>query len=198
MDQNKFKKTVREFQELEDARDQLWDRAQTLIKKGFEIDAYILILATWNFARFRYFMKKFNLQKFAGVIKQVNPKFKKLEKVRFENIDFSNKALLSDIKFIYTQIKTIAEQTGASKIMALKNSNLFIMWDTEIRRIYKINNKGTAEDYIDFLIKMHDAFGKIKWSNKKRPLAKVIDEYNYVVADKNRSARKKKKQQNGR
>jgi len=192
MNQIEFEKTISEFQKIEDARDQLWDRAKVLIEKGFEVEAYILILATWNFARFRYFMKNFDLRKFQEVINRVNPIFKKLENTHFKNIDFTDNAVVIDIKFIYNQLKKIAEQTGASKIMALKNSKLFVMWDTEIRKIYKIDNKGEADDYIQFLIKMQKCFEDIKWSGKTPPLAKAIDEYNYVIADRNRGVRKSK------
>jgi len=188
--QIEFEKTIKKFQKIEDARDQLWDRAKILIKNGFEIEAYILILATWNFARFRYFMKNFDLREFHNVIKKINPIFKKFENKKFKSIDFADNLLISNIKFIYTQLKKIAEQTGASKIMALKNPNLFVMWDTEIRRMYKINNKGEADDYIQFLIKMHDYFKSIKWDSKVKPLAKAIDEYNYVKADGIRKIRK--------
>lgn len=190
MNQAEFEKTIEKFQKIEDARDQLWDRAQALIKSGFEIEAYVLILATWNFARFRYFMKNFDLHKFHDVITKINPRFEKLESKQFKNIDFNNKVLIEDIKFIYNQLKQIAEQTGATKIMALKNSRLFIMWDTEIRRMYKIDNRGTADDYIQFLTKMYDDFSTIRWNNKIKPLAKAIDEYNYVRADRNREKRK--------
>jgi len=190
MNQLEFEKTIKEFQKIEDARDQLWDRAQALIEKGFEIEAYILILATWNFARFRYFMKNFDLRKFHDVIKKINPIFKKFKNKQFKNVNFADKILISDIKLIYTQLKLIAEQTGASKIMALKNPRLFVMWDTEIRKIYKIDNKGEADDYIKFLIKMQNYFKDINWDGKAQPLAKVIDEYNYVKADRIRKVRK--------
>ena len=196
MDQIEFEKTISEFQKIEDARDQLWDRAKVLIEKGFEVEAYILILATWNFARFRYFMKNFDLREFQEVINRVNPVFNKLENTHFENIDLTDKTVVIDIKFIYNQLKKIAEQTGASKIMALKNSKLFVMWDTEIRKIYKIDNKGEADDYIQFLIKMQKCFENIKWSGKTPPFAKAIDEYNYVIADRNRGVRKSKSKQN--
>lgn len=191
MNQKEFKRTIERFQKLEDARDQLWDRAQMLIKKGYEVEAYILILATWNFARFRYFMKSFDVRKFQEVITRINPIFKKLENKRFEDIDFSDSSTVKDIKDIYLQLKQIAEQTGSSKLMALKNSQLFIMWDTEIRRIYRIDNRGAADDYIQFLIKMRDHFRGIKWDNKAQPLAKAIDEYNYVKADEIRERRKR-------
>ncbi|KKU72060.1 MAG: hypothetical protein UX98_C0020G0003 [Parcubacteria group bacterium GW2011_GWA2_47_26] len=190
MNQIEFEKTIAEFQKIEDARDQLWDRGKVLIEKGFEIEAYILILATWNFARFRYFMKNFDLREFQEVINRVNPIFKKLENTQFENTDFANNIVATDIKYIYGQLKKIAEQTGASKIMALKNSKLFVMWDTEIRKIYKIDNKGEADDYIQFLIKMQEYFKDIKWIGKTPPFAKAIDEYNYVIADRNRGVKK--------
>jgi len=190
MNQIEFEKTIEEFQKIEDARDQLWDRAKVLIEKGLEVEAYILILATWNFARFRYFMKNFDLREFQEVIKRVNPIFKKLENTQFESTDFTNSNVVEDIKYIYDQLKKIAEQTGASKIMALKNSKLFVMWDTEIRKIYKIDNKGNSDDYIRFLIKMKQYFKDIKWTGKTAPLAKAIDEYNYVIADRNRGVRK--------
>ena len=189
--QKEFEETTKKFQKIEDARAQLWDRAQVLIEKGFEVEAYVLILATWNFARFRYFMKNFDLREFQDVIKKVNPIFLKLKNKRFEDIDFAkDESLISDIKIIYTQLKRIAEQTGATKIMALKNSALFIMWDTEIRRLYKIDNKASADDYIQFLIKMHESFKNISWKDKTSPLAKAIDEYNYVKADEIRTSRK--------
>ena len=195
MNQTEFEETIAEFQKIEDARDQLWDRAKVLIEKGFEVEAYILILATWNFARFRYFMKNFDLREFQEVINRVNPIFKKLENTQFENTDFAKNIVATDIKYIYDQLKKIAEQTGASKIMALKNSKLFVMWDTEIRKIYKIDNKGAADDYIQFLIKMQEYFKAIKWIDKTPPLAKAIDEYNYVIADRNRGLRKIKSRQ---
>ena len=191
--QKEFENTIKEFERIVDVRDQLWDRARKLLENGYEVDAYILILATWNFARFRYFIKIFYLDKFGRAIKKTNPIFKKLRNKDFESIDLNNKIIKKDIKDIYSEIKKVAEQTGASKIMALKNPKLFIMWDTEIRRIYKISNYSTPDDYIEFLIKMKDVFSKIKWNNKKRPFAKVIDEYNYAIVDKIRSERKKKK-----
>lgn len=192
MNQKEFEDKVKNFEKIEDARDQLWDKASVLIKENFEIEAYILILATWNFARFRFVMKKFDLRNFKEVIKNINPVFKKLKNKKFEEIDFSNNQLIKDIKFIYSELKKIAEQTGATKIMALKNSNLFIMWDTEIRKIYKINNEAEPKDYIKFLTTMEEKFKDIKWKNKKTPFAKAIDEYNYVVADTIREKRKNK------
>ena len=192
IDIEKFSKTISKFQKIEDARDQLWDRARTLIRDGYEVEAYILILATWNFARFRYFMKEFNLDEFRSVIKKINPIFRRLESKSFIDINYKDKSLITDIKYIYESLKDIAEQTGASKIMALKNPKLFIMWDTEIRRIYHIDNIAKPHHYIEFLMKMRDIFGGLEWNEtkSKKDFAKAIDEYNYVIADNNRRKRK--------
>ena len=113
IDQKKFESTIQKFKKIEDARDDLWDRARKLIDHGFEIEAYILILATWNFARFRYFVKKFKLEKFKSIIHNTNPIFARLKHARFETIDFSDTRLVNDIKTIYSELKKVAEQTGA-------------------------------------------------------------------------------------
>lgn len=110
----------------------------------------------------------------------------------FENVNLDNSELIKNIKFIYAELKKIAKQTGATKIMALKNHGLFIMWDTEIRKMYRIKNYANPDDYIEFLKKMKSKFGHLKSPHKETPLVKAIDEYNYVIADQKRSARKQK------
>lgn len=184
--QEDFDDTVKKFSNLEDSRDQLWVRAQSMIEKGFEVEAYILILATWNFARFRFITKTFKIEKFLEVMQETSPVFEKIKNKRFEELDFRDEATILDIKFIYTELKKIAEQTGATKIMALKNSNLFVMWDTEIRKMYKIGDGTNAEDYIKFLEKMQYLFSDIEIKEKTKSLAKAIDEHNYVLAEERR------------
>lgn len=185
---------------MKDARDQLWDRARNLVKEGFEVEAYILILATWDFAYFRFVMKKFDLHKLEETMKRVTPIFEGLKNKRFEDVNFEkDETLVSKIKDIFSAFKDIARQTGASKLMALKNPSLFIMWDTEIRNIYrkkyksiKIHNGENSEDYINFLKIMKKEFGEIEWKYKDRPFAKGIDEYNYVRAGEIRKEKKLK------
>lgn len=184
--QKDFENMIKKFYNLEDSRDQLWGRAQCMIKKGFEVESYILILSTWNFARFRFIVKTFKIEKFLEAIQKTNPVFERIKNKRFEELDFRNEDTMLDIKFIYTELKKIAEQTGATKIMALKNSNLFVMWDTEIRKMYKIGDGASAEDYLEFLKKMQYLFSDIKIKDKKKTLAKAIDEYNYVLAEERR------------
>ena len=191
--QKDFENTIKKFHAIENTRGSLWGRARNLLLKGHEIEAYILILATWNFAGFRFFLRNFDLNKFENIIKKLNPIFNKLKNKTFEKVDLKNKNLQEDVKLIYEELKKIVKQTGASKIMALKNQKLFVMWDTEIRKIYRINNRATLDNYIEFLEKMKNEFKEIKYQNKKIPFAKAIDEYNYVKAEENKRNKRNKK-----
>jgi hypothetical protein len=192
--QKEFDKVVSKFNRMEDTRDSIWIRAEKLLRGGHEIDADLLILATWNFARFRYAMKEFDLKGFENIIGELELNFNKLRNEQFASIDFDIHK--KDISFIYDKLaeKKGIEFTGATKIMALKNSNLFVMWDTAIRKMYnkklvrgkKIPQRPSGLNYVDFLIYLRQEFMGVKISDKNKSLAKAIDEYNYVKAEKYR------------
>jgi len=148
-----------------------------LMQNGFEIEAFLLILSTWNFARFRYAMRSFNLDKFKNTIKKLNPIFKKFEKCDFKTINFDK--YKKDIKQIFKTLALIkgVEKTGAPKLMHLKVPKVFVMWDMYIRNYYGFN-KGDADDYLNFLKKMQSLFKEAETS-KNRTLAKYIDEHNF-------------------
>jgi len=179
--QQDFKKTIRQFDKIEE-RSGFWARARNLLLAGYETEAYVLLLATWNFAGFRYLVNDFDANKFQVAVKKLNPIFDGLKAQTLQTADLEDKALTEDIKLIYRKLKGLVKQTGASKMMALKNPGLFVMWDTKIRRMYHINNRAEPDDYIRFLKKMKQEFSHIKWTNKETPLAKAIDEYNYIKA----------------
>ncbi len=169
----------RKFDELE-KRGTFYDMAINLINKGFEIEAFFLILATWNFATFRYAMKEFDINSFRDVIqKSCNPIFSRLKDKELETVNFDE--VKDEINELYNTLSSIKgiKYTGASKLMHLKNPNLFIMWDGYIKKHYGFR-RGTAEDYINFLKKMQQMFANIKWNHPNKTLAKAIDEYNYV------------------
>lgn len=187
-----FCNTIKKFPKLEDTRSQLWKNARKLLSDGYELEAYVLLLATWNFADFRYFLKNLNLDNFRQTIREIESTFEKIKNLTFEKADFSDKALQKDIKNIYRKLKKIVRQTGASKVMALKKPDLFVMWDTAIRKMYKIDNKASPEDYIAFLVKMKSEFKEIKWKSDGKPFAKAIDEYNYVKVEEKRRKKKVK------
>src|SRR6516162_1100480 len=123
--------------------------ALDLIASKYEIEAYLLILATWNFARFRFVTRSFDLKRFRNTIERISPIFKRLagERLASANLD----SIAKDISDIYLPLKELVGQTGASKIMHFKEPELFVMWDMGIRRHYRIPKRCSAEDYLDFL-----------------------------------------------
>ncbi|HIH09100.1 MAG TPA: hypothetical protein HA254_00350 [Candidatus Diapherotrites archaeon] len=171
--------------------------ALKLIEKGFETEAFFLILATWNFATFRYAMKDFDIKGFKQTIEnECNPVFEKLKGQKLETANFD--LLKGDIVSLYNILSAIkgVKYTGASKLMHLKNPNLFVMWDGYIKKRYGFGN-GTAQDYVEFLKKMQSKFGQVNWQGTGRTLAKAIDEYNYTTItlpelEKQRQNRKRK------
>lgn len=148
-----------------------------LMKNGFEIEAYLLMLSIWNFARFRYAVRNFNIDNFKKTTKRLDPIFKK-----FRTLDFKTINLIKYEKDIETLFRTLAsikgiEKTGASKLMHLKAPKVFVMWDGYIRKHYGFKN-GDADDYFNFLKKMQTTYGHVK-SIEERTAAKLIDEHNY-------------------
>jgi|SRR3989344_3403585 len=167
--------------EKSEKRGTFYDMAKNLIEKGFEVEAFFLILATWNFATFRYAVKEFDINGFINLIKnECDPIFNKLKNKNIENVNLDE--IEDDIKELYIKLSSIkgVKYTGASKLMHLKNRHLFIMWDGFIRKQYGFN-KGTPDDYFNFLKKMQEMTKNVKWINDNKTLAKAIDEYNYMT-----------------
>lgn len=151
---------------------------QKLMDKGCEIEAFMFILSTWNFARFRYVMRDFDLDAFTDTIKKLNHSFQKIQHEDFKTINLNKYA--DDIKHIFKSLADFKgiEATGAPKLMHLKLPKVFVMWDSYIRKAYGYK-KGNAEDYIAFLKDMQKRFADSK-INSSRTLAKLIDEHNYT------------------
>lgn len=148
-----------------------------LMDKGCEIEAYMFILATWNFARFRYAMKEFNLDAFVEKVKKLAPLFEKLQKENFATMNIDKYE--PEIKTIFKTFASIGgiESTGAPKLMHLKLPKVFVMWDRYIRNEYGYK-KGDADDYVAFLKQMQKEFANLE-APAGRTLAKAIDEHNY-------------------
>jgi len=191
-----FSLATQEFDKTE-KRGSFYNTSVDLFDNGFEIESYILLLATWNFAAFRYAVKDFDIYGFRNTIGELNPCFDRMKNQCFKEIDFDG--YKEDIKKIYatlSQIKGI-KYTGASKVAHLKNREVFVMWDRyisgqESEKYYKElqivrNNcwkykryKTDAEGYFQFLKDMQDMFGNIKFQHSKKTFAKAIDEFNFV------------------
>lgn len=148
-----------------------------LMKNGFLVEACLLMLSTWNFARFRYVSNNFNLTQFKKTLESIKPLLVEMNKENFRTIDFNKYG--EEIKMIFKKLSDIkgVEKTGSSKLMHLMAPNIFVMWDTYIREYYKFK-KGDENDYLAFLKLMQQLFKHDK-NNTEKTLAKLIDEHNY-------------------
>lgn len=192
----KFIKATKEFDEIE-KRGSFYNMAVDLINNNFEMEAYFLILATWNFARFRYAVNDFDINGFKEKIKELDSYFDKLKDEDFRTITFDD--YKEDIKYIFETLSSIKgiEYTGASKIIHLKNRYVFVMWDGYIKgkkskkcynelEIVKNGNwkikiyQDKPEDYFQFLKDMQERFKDINFQSNEKPFTKAIDEFNYV------------------
>lgn len=160
-------------------RDKIYYICLNLMKEGYETEAYLLLLSTWNFARFRFVMNTFSLDKFEKTMKSLEPLFKKIKTEKFQTILLDK--YKKDILTMYGKLSGIKgiEKTGAPKIMHLKNLEVFVMWDGFIRNYYGFR-KGTAEDYFLFLKDMQAKFSGSKKLHG-RTLARSVDEHNYKI-----------------
>jgi len=150
-----------------------------LIKKGCKIEAFLLMLSTWNFACFRYAVRGFNLDQFVKAIRHVEFLLRGLRREDFKTINFNkySKEIKKSFQTL-TDIKGV-QKTGAPKIMHLMVPKVFVMWDAYIRDYYGFK-KGNADDYLGFLKLMQKQFPSIK-SSLGRTAAKLIDEHNYIT-----------------
>ena len=138
-----------------------------LMKSGFETEAMLFMLSTWNFARFRYAVRSFDLEKFQKELKKLDPFFHKMKQESFSKINFDKYS--KDIKRIFDSLASFKgiEKTGAPKLMHIKLPKVFVMWDYKIRNKYGFK-EGDAEDYINFLKLMQEKFGKVKTTKTDR------------------------------
>ena len=127
-----FVEATRRFDVLE-KRGSFYNMAVNLINNDFEIEAYFLILATWNFAVFRYAVKDFDISGFRNKIRGLSPYFEQLKNEDFKSIKFEN--YKDSIAKIFEDLSSIegVKYTGASKLMHLKNRSVFVMWDGYIK-----------------------------------------------------------------
>jgi hypothetical protein len=182
--QREFEQVMKRFESRESSRGPLYKMALDLRHADFEVAADLLILATWNFAGFRFVMRTFTIQHFRDAITTTTPHFERLADYSFPSVDFDS--ISADVTAIYDAFKSVAKQTGASKIIHLRQPKLFVMWDTDIRRNFEFaQHRTSARDYIDFHKRMQDEFGHLRWNRDDKTFAKAIDEYNYLVAHPN-------------
>jgi len=168
-----------------------YEMALELYKEGtqkndeeMKIKSILLLLYTWNFAAKE--TKKLTFEVIRELLISNKDNLQRLEGISIENIPDN---LWDIVKTVFENFKAKLGQTGASKALSLINPNLFVMWDTKIRKrlgkelIKGIDNGENAEHYIIFLKGIKEIIEKNKIRDKLPNgviLAKKIDEYNYV------------------
>jgi hypothetical protein len=149
-----------------------------LIEEGKIIQAIILMLATWNFAHFRYHMKDFRIREFEDTINDCD--FSYFRDLRFEQIDFNNAEIRQKIQSIYDTLSEYdgVSHVGSTKIMHIICPNMFVMWDTKIRRHYKCEK--SSNEYLRFLIEMQNKYNNNEFEglDDDVTIPRAIDLYN--------------------
>lgn len=193
--QKNFEESVNKFDVLE-ARTDIFTLARNLISSGFEKEALLLILATWNFAAFRYAVKDFDIERFSNIISELKPVLDHFKEKQLQNTIIDH--YYQDVENIFDTLAKIkgVKFTGASKLMHLINPDVFVMWDGYIRgekpqKYYKelpVFKNGdfkykkyekSGAGYVLFLKDMKEKFKHLH-PPRNKGLAKSIDEFNYV------------------
>lgn len=155
-------------------------------KSELTIDAIIILLFSWNFAS--PITKKLTRKKIKNVIEKNIPYLKSLEKFDIISIDFEdNKQIIK----LFSSFKKVFGQTGASKVLSLLNTKLFVMWDTRIRRgigiyIQDIGKGSEGKNYYNYLKGIQTIIKDeklLRFSNENK-IAKMVDEYHYCIFNK--------------
>lgn len=148
------------------------------------IKGVLLLLYTWNFAAKE--TKKLNYQNVGHLIRITKNDLKFLEKYSIRTAD---NASWDAIKRVFDQFRNLLGQTGASKALSLLNPELFLMWDTAIRKRLKrqlipgIMNGESGEYYVIFMKgiqKIIEEYHIAEKLSQNSVIAKKLDEYNYV------------------
>jgi hypothetical protein len=203
MTQREFERTIGAWDKVETMRGQLYPRALRLIAQGFVTEAHLLILATWNFARFRYVVPSFNLPDYESRLKGIGANLGDLVAYDIATVDLAGhrKSIIEAFNSL-AAVKGV-EFTGAAKALHLLLPGVFIMWDAAIAgwhspkadyRTLKIVQSGfwsppypfarSGAGYHDFLVYCRSRFAEFVSPAKDKTLAKCIDEFNYCTITK--------------
>jgi hypothetical protein len=174
-----------------------YDMARGLLEKGCEVEGCVLLLATWNFPRFRWVISTFDVDPFKACLEELKDDFAVFATWTIQMINLDEHR--ARIEKIFARLAAIdgIEYTGAPKIMQLKCPELFVPWDAYIRgdkpetlyaklAIVKENKwalrkyASSGSGYMSFLLDMQKRFGELDYPMGIKSLAKVIDEFNFV------------------
>lgn len=119
--------------------------------------------------------------------------------------DLEEEKVSNAIKTIYGKLKLfsfLGGPTTISKILHLLNPEIFVMWDEDIRKMYRKKNplvRHTPEGYLEFMKEtqkeiiealkdsqketgkgLDDIEKVVRSKYKNKTLTRIVDEYNYI------------------
>lgn len=185
-----------EFERVE-ARGGFYDLARGLVEKGFSLEGCILILATWNAARFS--KVHFKIDDLRNALVALRDDFSALAGYTIQTISLeSNRRRIEAMFNRLAKIKGV-EYTGAAKLLHLMLPELFVAWDAYIRgrsdkedRLYVglpcvtakkyslVRYDENGRGYVDFLLDMQSRVRDLVYVTGGKTLSKNLDEWNYV------------------
>jgi hypothetical protein len=205
------------FRQLE-KRGSFYDMALALVQAGYQIEGCVLLLATWNFASFRYAATNFDIDGLKAVLNgELQSDFAALTEYDIQSLDLTKCG--GRIEWMFNRLASMKEvlYTGATKLMHLNCPKTFVIWDDYIRggrprrlydglacvaskkwRFHKYDKNGKG--YVEFLSDIQRRFRDLRYQAGSKTLAKAIDEFNYVnvtlpIQEIERNKRTKQKQE---
>lgn len=143
-------------------------------------------------------------------LRSLEKEFAEIRNKRFLTVDFNDERILNAVKTIYSKLDHLScfgGQTTISKVLHLLNPEIFVMWDSTIRKMYKPHNsriRENSEGYLEFLKETQGEFlealndrarltGKtldeveeqIRDRYRGKTIAKIADEYNWIKTHPN-------------
>jgi hypothetical protein len=185
-----------EFENIE-RRGGFYDLARGLVERGHELEGCILLLATWNAARFS--KVHFEIDALRNVLTELGDDFDALAGYNIQTIELEFHR--DRIETIFNRLATIkgVDYTGAAKLMHLLLPELFVAWDAYIRgrndkneRFYSrlpcvftrkwclVRYDESGCGYVDFLLDMQRRVRGLAYGKGNKTLPKNLDEWNYV------------------
>ena len=178
-----------------DLATQFINHAKEIAGKDWYVDkntvkGVLLLLYTWNFAAKE--TKKLTFQNVGEIIRNAKEDLRFLDNFSIRTAD---NTVWNLIERVFDLFRKRLGQTGASKALSLLNPELFVMWDTKIRKRLKrelipgIMNGESGRYYAIFLQgiqKIIQEYGIAEKLPQNSIIAKKVDEYHYVriVMDK--------------
>jgi len=183
-----------EFEKVEN-RGGFYDLARGLVEKGYALEGCILLLATWNAARFS--KVDFEIDALRNALTHLSDDLSALAGYSIQTVDLEFHR--SRIEAMFNRLAAIkgVEYTGASKLLHLILPELFVAWDAYIRggkdeRFYSglpcvISRKWCLVrydqigcGYVDFLLDIQSRVRSLAYAKGSKTLPKNLDEWNYV------------------